>query len=174
MAVVKATSYTRDKDKAKATIRYIAHRPGKEGERTNRTLWTQIASIRKQDAYRMLDSAPNGSIFFRFAINPGPSQEDTHKDLYLRSITEATMDTLEERIGKQVTWIAATHTDHGTNCHRHVHVVAAVQGRLNADDLRSLTNRATHVCREQRLELDAVREAQRRREEEQQWDWAWY
>ncbi len=84
------------------------------------------------------------------------------------------MDTLEERIGTPVTWIATTHTAHGTNCHRHAHVVAVVHGRLNPDDLRSLTHRATQVCQEQRLERDAVRQAQREREEEQQWDWAWY
>ena len=85
MAIVKATSYTRNKDKAKATIRYIAHRPGKEGERTSRTLWTQVASIRKQDAYRMLDSAPRGSIFFRFAISPDPEREDTKipREIYI-------------------------------------------------------------------------------------------
>ena len=174
MAVVRVTSYTRSKQAAKATIRYIAHRPGNEGEKKSRTLWTQVARISKEHAYQMLDTAPPGSIFFRFAISPDPSHEDTYKDLYLRNVTEATMDTLEERVGKSVTWIAATHTDHGTNCHRHVHVVAVVQGRLTPDDLRSLTNRATQVCQEQRLERDAVRQAQREREEERQWDLAWY
>ncbi len=171
MAIVKA-SYTKSPEGAKASIRYIAHRPGREGEQTSRVLWTGEGRLDRQTAYLLIDQAPSGSTFYRFAISPDPKQEDTHKDLYLRSITEATMDRLEERIGKPVAWVAATHNDHSP--HRHVHLVAVVQGRLNPDDLRSLTSRATQECREQRLERDAVRQAQRKREEEQQWDWAWY
>ena len=79
------------------------------------------------------------------------------------------MEALAERTGKPVTWVATTHADHAP--HRHVHVVAVVRGRLSRDDLRSLTDRATQECREQRLERDAVREAQRHREEEQPWGW---
>ena len=79
------------------------------------------------------------------------------------------MEEVAERTGKPVAWVATTHADHAP--HRHVHVVAVVAGRLSREDLRSLTDRATQECREQRFERDAVRAAQRAREEEQQWDW---
>ena len=171
MAIVKA-SYTKSREGAKATIRYIAHRPGREGEQTNRLLWTGEGKLDRQTAYQLIDQAPASSTFYRFAISPDLRHEDSHKDLYLRSVTEATMERLEERVGKPVAWVAATHADHAPN--RHVHVVAVLQERLRPDDLRSLTHRATQECREQRLERDAVREAQRGREEELQWDWVLY
>ncbi len=170
MAIVKAT-YTKSPKAAKATIRYIAHRPGREQEPGRRVLWTADGVVQRSDAYQMIDHAPHGSTFFRFAISPDPVREDSGRDLYLRDVTEATMGELEERIGKPVVWVAATHADHAP--HRHTHVVAVVQGRLTPQDLRALTSRATTECREQRLELDAVRE-QRAREEEAAWELAWY
>ncbi len=168
MAIVKA-SYTKNPAGAKAAIRYIAHRPTQEQERTSRPLWTTEGPLEKTEAYQLIDQAPADSTFFRFAISPDPRREDGPRDLYLRSVTEATMEAVAERTGKLVAWVATTHADHAP--HRHVHVVAVVQGRLSRDDLRSLTDRATQECLEQRFARDAVREAQRAREEEQQWDW---
>ena len=168
MAVVKA-SYTKSVGGAKASIRYIAHRPTQEQERTSRQLWTKDGPLEKTEAYHLIDQALPGSFFYRLALSPDPIWEDGPRDLYLRTITEATMEELAERTGKLVAWIATTHADHAP--HRHVHVVAVVRGRLSREDLRALTDRATQECREQRFERDAVREAQRAREEEQQWDW---
>ena len=168
MAIVKA-SFTTSPEGAKAAIRYIAHRPAREQERTSRPLWTKDGPVEKHEAYHIIDQAPTGRFFYRFAISPDPRREDGPRDLYLRSVTEATMEEVAERIGKPVAWVATTHADHAP--HRHVHVVAVVEGRLSREDLRALTDRATQECREQRLERDAVREAQRAREEEQQWDW---
>ena len=170
MAVVRVTSYTKNPDSAKATIRYIAHRPGPEHEPGRRVLWTADGVVQRGEAYQMIDQAPHGSTFFRFAISPDPVREDSRRDLYLRDVTEVTMGELEERINKPVVWVAATHADHAPQ--RHTHVVAVVQGRLNPDDLRALTSRVTTECREQRLELDTVRQA-RTQEEEAAWEWAW-
>ena len=168
MAIVKA-SYTRSPEGAKAAIRYIAHRPPQETERISRQLWTKDGPLEKSEAYHLIDQAPPGSFFYRLAMSPDPIREDSPRDLYLRSVTEATMEEMAERTGELVAWVATTHADHAP--HRHVHVVAVVEGRLSREDLRALTDRATQECREQRLERDAVREAQRAREEEQQWDW---
>ena len=168
MAIVKA-SYTKSVGGAKAFIRYIAHRPAREQERTSRQLWTKDGPVEKREAYQLIDQAAAGSFFFRFAISPDPRHEDGPRDLYLRSVTEATMEEVGERTRKSVAWVATTHADHSP--HRHTHVLAVVQGRLTSADLRTVTQRATKECREQRFERDAVREAQRVREEEQQWDW---
>ena len=167
MAIVKAR-YTKSPEGAKASIRYIAHRPDQHGTRMRRVLWSQDGSMTRTDAYHMIDHAPTGSFFYRFALSPDPTHEDAHHDLYLRSVTEATMGELAERTGKLVAWVATTHADHRP--HRHTHILAVVQGRLTTQDLRSLTSRATQACQEQRAARDAVREAQRGREEAA-WDW---
>ncbi len=155
---------------AKASIRYIAHRPAREQARTSRQLWTKDGPLEKREAYQLIDQAPPGSFFFRFAISPDPTREDGPRDLYLRSVTEATMEEMGERTGKPIAWVATTHADHAP--HRHVHVVAVVEGRLSREDLRALTDQATTECREQRFERDAVREA-RAREQEAAWEWGY-
>jgi len=127
VAIIKA-NYTKKAASAKASIRYIEHRPGKEGERITRALFSSDGLVGRYQAYDMIDSAAEGSSFFRFVMSPDPNKEDTKQDLSLRDITKMTMDTLEERIGKPVSWVAAVHADHAP--HRHVHILAVVEGRL--------------------------------------------
>ena len=167
MAIVKA-SYTKNSKGAKASIRYIAHRRGKKGAKITRVLFGTDGVMGRRDAYRMIDAAEKGSIFFRFVISPDPKQEDTEKDLRLRDVTEQTMQTLEERVQKPVSWVAAEHNDHTP--HRHVHVVAVVQGRLEVSDFASLRHAATEACVAQRGELDQVRGQQAREREEAAWE----
>jgi hypothetical protein len=80
MAVVKV-SYTKEPGAAKATIRYIAHRPGTEHERTNRELWTGDGKLTRQEAYQLIDQAPAGSTFFRVVLSPDPRLEDREREL---------------------------------------------------------------------------------------------
>src|SRR5437588_5471819 len=147
MAIVKAT-YTKSRGGAKASIRYIEHRPGKDGEKVNRTPFGSDGAMGRWQAYRLIDEAEKGSLFFRFVISPDPTQEDREKDLHLREVTEQTMLRLEERLHKEISWVAAEHDDHAP--HRHVHVVAVVPGRLQVHDLQSLRHEATTACVEQR------------------------
>ncbi len=116
----------------------------------------------------MIDSAKEGSIFFRFVMSPDPNKEDTERDLSLREITKMTMDTLEERLGKQISWVAAVHADHAP--HRHVHIVAVIDGRLNKQDFPALTKAATEASVAQRRELDIAREQQARERSDAQWE----
>ena len=171
MAIVKANYVKRgmgEKTKAKATIRYIEHRPGKEGAKITRTLFGRDGVIGRHEAYRMIDEAEKGSIFFRFVLSPDPKQEDTKRDLFLRDVTEKTMLSLEERVHKSISWVAAVHADHAP--HRHVHIVAIVQGRLQAQDFQALRQTATEACLEQRKERDLTQEQQAREREEAQWE----
>src|SRR5438094_10549908 len=119
-------------------------------------------------AYRMIDEAEKGSVFFRLVISPDPKQEDTKQDLHLRDVTEQTMHTLEERLHTQVSWVAAEHDDHAP--HRHVHVVAVVAGRLHVQDFQALRQTATEAALEQRHERDLVQEIKAREREEAQWE----
>jgi len=172
VAIVKAR-YTQSRGAAKATIRYIAHRPGKENARITRTLGGVNGKMERHEAYQLIDAAREGSVFFRFVVSPDPVKEDAQKDLFLRDITEKTMQTLEERVGKPVSWVAATHADHAP--HRHVHVLAVVDGRLTRDDLQALTRAATEASLTQRQERDQAHEATQREKEriakeEAQWE----
>src|SRR5258707_877455 len=116
MAIVKAT-YTRKSAGAKASIRYIAHRRGKDGAKTSRILFNSEGSLGRWQAYSIIKKAEQGSIFFRFVISPDPAKEDSEKDLHLREVTAHTMHALQERLHKPVVWVAAEHNDHTP--HRH-------------------------------------------------------
>jgi hypothetical protein len=167
MAIVKA-SYTNRSSGAKASIRYIAHRRGKEGKRVTRKLFGVDGLMGRHQAYRMIDTTEKGSVFFRFIISPDPKQEDSGRDLFLREITLKTMQSLEDRLHKHVQWVAAEHDDHTP--HRHVHVVAVVPGRLQVQDFQALRQTATEAALFQRRERDLVREQQAREQEGVQWE----
>lgn len=167
MAIVKAT-YTKSSGGAKASVRYIQNRSGKDGAKTTRTLFGIDGKMERKEAYRMIDEAAKGSFFFRFVISPDPQQEDTEKDLFLREITQRTMQSLEDRFQKQLQWVAATHADHAP--HRHVHVLALVPGRLYPQDFHLMRQAATEATLAQRKERDLTREHQREKGAEAQWE----
>lgn len=167
MAIVKA-SYTKHSDGAKAAIKYIQHRPGKDGAKITRELFGNDGRMNKTEAYTMLDQAKQGSIFFRFVISPDPKTEDSHKDLLLREITQRTMYTLEDRLQQEVSWVAVEHNDHAP--HRHIHVVAVVPGRLDVRDFHALRTEASMACLEQRQERDLMQEQTRSHEQEAGWE----
>ena len=157
MAIVK-TTYTKSSGAAKAAIRYIEHRPGREGEKVKRELYGSDGSMERGEAYRMIDAAGKGTVFFRFVISPDPVKEDTEKDLLLTEITVQTMQTLEERLQNHVSYVAVEHDDHAP--HRHVHILALVKGRLNTQDFQALRTTATGAARSQRQERDLARAQQ--------------
>ena len=75
MAIVKANYVRRGKQEkagAKANIRYIQHRRGQDGTTITRPLFGSDGAMDRQEAYRMIDTAPKGSLFFRFKISPDP------------------------------------------------------------------------------------------------------
>ena len=164
MAIVKAT-YTKQAKSAKASIRYMQHRPGKDGGKATRTLFGSDGLMGRYQAYRMIDEAEKGSHFFRFVISPDPTGEDSGRDLFLREITEQTIQTLEERLRYHVSWVAVEHDDHAP--HRHVHVLAIVPQRLQVQDFKAMRQTATEAALFQRKERDLIREHQREREEAQ-------
>jgi hypothetical protein len=161
MAIVKAT-YTKSRGVAKAAIRYIAHRPGREGEKMKRELYGIDGSVERGEAYQMIDAAEKGTVFFRIVISPDPQTEDIYKDLSLREITAQTMLHLEERLTKDVPYIAVEHDDHAP--HRHVHVLALVNDRLNTQDFQALRTTATQAALSQRQEQDMARQQQQQQE----------
>src|SRR5438552_13822978 len=96
MAIVKA-SYTRKGRIAKASVRYIENRPGRDGAKIQRTLFNADGKVERGEAYTMIDQADKSSYFFRLVISPDPKCEDNDKNLALRELTEKTIASLEDR-----------------------------------------------------------------------------
>jgi hypothetical protein len=163
MAVVKA-NYTKQGRVAKASVRYIENRPGKDGAKVQRTLFTADGKVERGDAYTMIDQADTSSYFFRLVISPDPKREDSDKNLSLREITERTIQSLENRFRQPLQWVATIHADHAE--HRHIHAIAIVPERLQVQDFQRMRSAATGEALEQRRQLDLARE-QRQQSQEQ-------
>ncbi len=165
MAIVKA-SYTRKGGVAKASIRYIENRPGKDGTKLQRTLFNADGKVQRREAYSMIDQADKHSYFFRLVISPDPMNEDAGRDLSLRELTERTMQNLEERFQHSLQWVAAIHDDHAD--HRHIHAIVILPQRLQVQDLQRLRGAATEAALEQLQHLDLVRDARAQSQEHQE------
>jgi hypothetical protein len=146
-----------ERGRAKATIRYIAHRRDLDGRKVTRDLFGFDGFLDKQTAYRMIDAAPDKKrYYYRIIISPDPRREDTYRDLDLKALTRATMLKLEERYGAPVHFIAAIHNDHSP--HRHVHTVVILNGRrLTRADFASLRAHGRNRALTQRRFRDRVR-----------------
>jgi hypothetical protein len=155
MAIVKAT-YTRRGGTAKASVRYIENRPGKDGARAQRTLFTAEGKVERSEVYAMIDQAAKSSYFFRFVISPDPKAEDSDKNLLLREVADKTIASLEDRFQRPLRWVATIHDDHAD--HRHIHAIAIVPARLQVQDFQLMRSVATAEAQEQRRHLDAMRE----------------
>jgi hypothetical protein len=162
MAIVKSNYVKRgkgEKGRAKATIRYIQHRRDRDGQKVTRTLFGYDGALSREQAYTMIDEAPQkGTLFYRIVISPAPAREDRYKDLDLTDVTIHTMLTLEERLGKQIQFVASLHDDHAP--HRHVHTLVLVQRKLTREDFQALRNEATKRALIQRRQRDLIRERQ--------------
>src|SRR5258708_2895887 len=163
MAIVKA-NYTRKGRAAKASVRYIENRPGKDGAHVVRTLFKADGKVERGEAYTMIDQADKTSYFFRLVISPDPQREDNDKNLALREITERTIQSLENRFQRPLQWVAAVHADHAE--HRHIHAIAIVPERLNVQDFQRMRSAATEEALEQVRHLDLLREARERSQEQ--------
>lgn len=135
MAIIKA-NYTKSSQGAKASLRYIQHRPGADDTKIIRTLFGTDGYMERIEAYSIIDKAQKGSVFFRFVISPDPAIEDEKHDLNMRDVTTRTMQTLEDKLHKPLLWVASLHADHAP--HRHVHVLAVVPTKLYAPDFERL------------------------------------
>ena len=62
----------------------------------------------------MID-AQKGMTYFHIELNFDPKREDKNRDLDLRAITKQTIRALEDRLQRQIGFIAAEHTDHSAS-----------------------------------------------------------
>jgi hypothetical protein len=172
MAIMKTNYVCKDKDeraKAKDFIRYIEHRPGKDNEKLWRTLFGEDGARGRWHAFRFVDEAPKGRYFYRIVINPDPETEDKPRDLPLRELIKATMQTLQERRDTPVEWVAAIHDDYTDK--RHIHALAVVKGRLKKEEIEALRDAATAEAQLQRHARDLLREVAEVQRDRQQAAW---
>src|SRR3954469_8674891 len=139
MAIVKNNYVKRGRgqiDRVKASLRYITHRPGKDGARMYRELFGHDGVMDKQQAYRMFDEAQKGTTFFRLVISTDPKLEDTYRDLHMREIAKKTIQHLEDKLNLQgeIQFVAAIHNDH--TWIRHIHAIALVPKRLTKEEFQ--------------------------------------
>jgi hypothetical protein len=156
MAVVKA-NYVRkgvgERVTAKANIRYIQERPGRDKEKLTRPLFNNAGVIGRHEAYQFIDEeGSKGRYFYRLKLSPDPNSEDTKRDLNMQKLTRQMMQRLEKRLKTTIPWAGALHDDH-TDI-RHVHILAAIPRRLQKYELEALIRETTTICKEQRRELE--------------------
>jgi hypothetical protein len=109
MAVFRITSRTRRTDLAKRSLRYIVHRRRQEQNPITRTLYDPFGETTKSQAYEAMDQAGKQVTFFRTVISPDPATEDTHRDLDLRLLTQATMQQLKLRLKGEAVPVLCRH-----------------------------------------------------------------
>jgi hypothetical protein len=166
MAIVKA-NYTRKGRVAKASVRYIENRPGKDGRRLVRTLFNADGKVERAAVYEMIDQANPNIYFFRLVISPDPMSEDKDNTLSLKEITERTIQSLEDRFQHPLQWVATIHDDHAK--HRHVHAIAIVPERLNVQDFQRMRSAATEAALTQVQQLALSREQRELMQEGLSW-----
>jgi len=156
MAVVKA-NYVRkgigERVTAKANIRYIQERPGRDKEKLTRPLFNNAGVIGRHEAYQFIDTeAKKGRYFYRLKLSPDPIKEDVKRDLNMQKLTRQMMQRLEKRFKTTIPWAGSLHDDHTDK--RHVHILAAIPRRLQKYELEALIRETTTICREQRRDLE--------------------
>ena len=137
MTVVRA-SYTRGARgprASRAAVRYAAHRADHAGDRQNREVFGPDGVVDEADAQERLKAAPGG-YHYRLVLNQGAGHHDVDQQAWTRDV----MESVENRAGTPVTWIAVEHRDHSD--HDHVHVVAVLDRPLSRTDLDTLRGAA--------------------------------
>ena len=135
---------------AKANIRYIQERPGRDKEKLTRPLFNNAGALGRLEAYRFIDeAAKEGRYFYRLKLSPDPAKEDTKRDLNMQKLTRQMMQRLEKRLKTTIPWAGALHDDH-TDI-RHVHILAALLRRLQKFELEALIRQASTICQDPSL-----------------------
>jgi hypothetical protein len=158
MAVVKI-KYVRKRSQIKAHLRYITHRKGAREGKITRPLFNAEGACDKPSAYRLIEAAPRGTVFFKIILSPDPQREDTRKDLDLWELTCKTLTQVNVLLSRDVPFVATVHADHTPL--RHVHGFFLINGRLTKAEfahLRALWKTAREEALRQRRVLDRLRE----------------
>jgi len=129
--VILRHTYTRNRDTARAGLRYYQMRPRGEGE-PPRSLFTKDGTVSRAEAYQLLDAhQARGYLAHRLMLSPAVDEQPED----LRALTRSVMVELEKEKGMTLHWVAVEH--HNTD-HPHVHVVlcGGGEGRTSVEEVR--------------------------------------
>jgi len=148
--VILRHTYTRNRDTARAGLRYYQMRPRGEGE-PPRSLFTTDGTVSRAEAYHLLDAhQARGYLAHRLMLSPAVDEQPDD----LRALTRSVMVELEKEKGMTLHWVAVEH--HNTD-HPHVHVMLCGGGegerggmhevRLDRTDHARLKEDGREYCR---------------------------
>lgn len=158
-AVILRHTYTRNRDTARAGLRYYQMRPRGEGE-PPRSLFTKDGTVSRAEAYHLLDAHQSrGYLAHRLMLSPAVDEQPDD----LRALTRYVMVELEKEKGMLLHWVAVEH--HNTD-HPHVHVIlcGGGKGRLGVEEAR--LDRGDHA----RLKEDGRDYCRVERHERMRWE----
>jgi len=129
--VILRHTYTRNRDTARAGLRYYQMRPRGEGE-PPRSLFTKDGTVSRAEAYQLLD-VHQARCYLAHRLMLSPAVDEQPDDL--RELTRYVMVELEQEKGMTLHWVAVEY--HNTD-HPHVHVVlcGGGEGRTGGEEVR--------------------------------------
>lgn len=113
-------SYTRNRDTARAALRYYQLRPRGEDEPT-RAIFGPDGTLSRAEAARLIDAhQPPGGRYLTHRLMLSPGDDERPEDL--RAMTYRAMHGLAREKGQELAWVAVEHRN--TN-QPHVHILLA-------------------------------------------------
>src|SRR3954452_6479658 len=130
---------------AKDHLGYIGERPGKDKAEIIRTLFGKGGKLTREQVEKMIEEAPDNTLFWQWILNPDPVLENPEKVLNLEEITRDAITWLEKRIGKDgnprnIPFVAAIHDDHTQLAHVHAILLIERHGREKPIDVSVLND----------------------------------
>jgi ribosomal protein S27AE len=165
------------KQKARANLNYIATRVNKEKQKVDRALFGHEGPQTKEQAKKMIDRAPDNTLFWRLKLSADPNgeEEDKEKNLDLWGLTTASVQWLEKRLGdREIPFVGVEHDDHTDVRHVHALLLIQRQGRemlLTPEILNEFQKAATRFAAKQHerpgqaVTLDDLQQAQQGHQE---------
>ena len=140
-------SYTRNRDTARAALRYYQLRPRGEDEPT-RALFGPDGTLSRAEASRLLDAhQPPGGRYLAHRLMLSPGDDERPEDL--RAMTYRAMRGLAREQEHNLVWVAV---EHRNTDRPHVHSLLAGGGERNGTVREVRLGRADHA----RLKADAA------------------
>ncbi len=140
-AVVKA-NYVKAGDgtrQVKESAYYYMTRPNDQGEAQERSGFSNYDDrIGREEVYARLDEAGRtGGYHYRLVVSPGTDRNAENVDM--KSFARDTMNRLEVRMQKTLSWVAFEHSGGGAHTeHGHVHLIVTTSRRLDREDFEQL------------------------------------
>ena len=163
MAILKISGYiskydpiAKRHDAARKHLHYIVTRKSENGQEMRRQLFSREGDVDYEYALNLIET--QRAHIFKIILNFDPIKEDTKRDLNLELITRLVIIKLQERLGKDIEFVAVLHDNHG-NLHnskhlRHIHSMVFTNSRIEKSDIKALRWQATKRALSQRRDRD--------------------